>query len=143
MKYLTIGHLLLSCSILRDEDASALPSTTTTATTTTSAQSAPSNNSDTVPLVVGLTLGLLAFTALVFTGIFYLHRRRRGASIDIDAYPVLSTTQVHPFPEPSGPAGAYVAMVTGDPTPSFGGTELGPPPSYGGRVYGGRVGKNA
>ena len=93
--------------------------------------------------MVGSTLGLLAFTVFVFAGIFYLHRRRRGTSTDIDAYPILLTTQVHPPPEPSRPAGAYVAMVRDDPTASIGRTELGPPPSYGGRVHGRRVGKGA
>ena len=140
MKYLTLRLFLWSCSILRDEDASVLPSTTATATSTTSAQSA-----NTVPLVVGLTLGLLAFIALVFAGIFY---RRRKASTAVDAHTTLPTMQVNPFPEPSGPAGTYAAIVSGGTTASFDGNELGPPPSYGGSVHGGSVhggivGKNA
>jgi len=139
VKYLTLRLFLRSCSILRDEDASALPSTTATATPT-SAQSA-----STVPLVVGLTLGLLAFIALVFAGIFY---RRRKASTGVDAHTTLPTMQVHPSSEPSGPAGTYAAIVSGGTTASFDGNELGPPPSYGGSVHGGSVhggivGKNA
>ena len=148
MKYLTLLLFPRACSILREADASALPlttatalpSTTATATTTTSPQSAPSNRSNTVPLAVGLTLGLLAFAALVFAGIFYLPGRRRRTPTDVGAHTVLPTTQVHPQwgpvrhgqqpSKPIRPAGVEVTMATSDPTASFGGTELGPPPSY-------------
>jgi len=95
VKYLTLRLFLRLCSILRDEDASALPTTTATATPTTSAQTAFSNWPNTVRLVVGLTLGLLTLTALVFAGISYLHSWRR-TSTDVGAHTVPPPTQLHP-----------------------------------------------
>ena len=77
--------LILSYSVLREEDASALTSTISATVVTslpTDAQAA-SNQTNRVPLAVGLTLGLLAIVTIVFGGIYHLYRRRRRAPIDL------------------------------------------------------------
>jgi hypothetical protein len=141
VQYLTLTLLCCfrwSYSILREEDA--LPTATQWAT----------DKSSTVPLAVGLTLGLLALATL---GAFGLSRRRRRRSTDSDAHPasmgtISGTTQVdqqldwpryrkhsvQPIYPPCAP------MITGDSTMSSVITELGPPPSYESPLYDGRVG---
>ena len=153
-------------SILRDEDASALLSTTSATTFTTSLASDASvsaspteaqavaftNKPYTVPLAVGLTLGLLALIVLIFGCRFYLLRRRRKTFPVPDAQPVSQ----HPVPpvmtqpaqshsrsswvrydkrlaQPSRSSG--VVMVQGDRPMSVDEAELGPPPSYDGRRH--------
>ena len=97
MQYLTFPlfhySLLRLCSVLRAEDASALPRSTSTGpglttpspgpttpspdlTTPSSGPIPPGPKPNTLPLAVGLTLGLL-IPALLVLGIFYLRRRKR------------------------------------------------------------------
>ena len=58
-------------SVLRTDNASALPSSTSTSQATIT----PRSKSNVVPLAVGLTLSLLTLAIAVF-GIFYLLRRK-------------------------------------------------------------------
>ena len=110
---------------------------------------APTNQNQTnnVPLVVGLTLGLLAFVILVLGSVFSLYRRRRvrgWTQFDFDAYPVppyttppmmRRTRRKSNFPQdgkrPPPPArlsGPPMAMRDPDVFSNVSG--LGPPPSY-------------
>jgi len=77
-------------SILREGDASALPSSTSTLTSTD--VTAPKSNM--VPLAVGLTCGFLALLGVVL-GTFWLFRRRRRRAVDPSNE---ETTHVDPFP---------------------------------------------
>lgn len=103
---------------------------------------ASTNNTNVVPLAVGLTLGILTIAAVVLGGIWYLNRRRRK-SVDPDArsaspYTDRMTTQVNQQPglpkdrkrppQPTQQSGAHI--IRSDPTTSLIVNELGPPPSY-------------
>lgn len=103
---------------------------------------APTNNTNIVPLAVGLTLGILTIAAVALGCICYLNRRRRKA-IDLDVhsaspYTDHTTTQVNQQPglpqdrkrrpQPIRQSGAPI--IRSDPTASPTVTELGPPPSY-------------
>ena len=74
MQFLTLAlfhHFLLRLSsVLRANDASALPSNTSTSQGVIT----PESKSNIVPLAVGLILGLLTLSIAVF-GAFYLWRR--------------------------------------------------------------------
>ena len=67
-------------SVLRADNASALPSSTAAISNAT----APESTSNVVPLAVGLTLGLLALAIVVLVA-FYLRRRRRRKTAFLDA----------------------------------------------------------
>ena len=105
------------------------------------------NQTDNVPLAVGLTLGLLALVILVLGSVFSLYRRRRArgwTQFDFDAYPVPAytafpimrrTRRKSSFPQdskrPPPPArlsGPLMAMRDPDVFSNVSG--LGPPPSY-------------
>ena len=113
--------------------------------------SVPESKSNTVPLAVGLTLGLFAIVTAILGGIWYLNRRGQKRSTDLDAhlpspYAVPPVTQANQqsdlsrehkrHPQPTRQPGA--PMVTGDTIISFGVTEFGPPPSYETRREGGQ-----
>ena len=84
MQYLTLRlfhyFLLRLYSVLRTEDASALPSSTPTITGATT----PESKSNIVPLAVGIPLGILAL-AFAVLGAFYLQRRWRRQPAPVDA----------------------------------------------------------
>ena len=141
-KYL-ICHIW-SYSVLREEDALALSSTisATVSTTLPDGQTA-SNQTNRVPLAVGLTLGLLAIVAIVFGGIYHLYRRRSRAPID-----PISPTVPSPYGDPPmtqadqqtsllqiGKHHRQSTRSSGAPVTTSGRTmdsvtEPGPPPSY-------------
>ena len=137
--------LILSYSVLREEDASALSSTTSATVFTplpTDAQTT-SNQTNRVPLAVGLTLGLLAIVTIVFGGIYHLYRRRRRTAIDLGSPSIPSPYAVPPMtqagqqpgllqigkhrPQSTRSSGAPVATL--DHSTNLV-TEPGPPPSY-------------
>ena len=137
--------LIWSYSVLREEDASALTSTTSTTVFTplpTDAQTA-SNQTNKVPLAVGLTLGLLAIVTIVFGGIYLLYRRGRRAPIDFGSPSIPSPYAVPPMTQAGQQTGWLqigkhrhqptrspdVPVVTPDHSTNLV-TEPGPPPSY-------------
>ena len=155
LKHLTlpISHCfpLLSYSVLPEEGTSTLPSSFSTtnfgAWPTDAPPVAPTNQNQTnnVPLAVGLTLGLLALVILVLGSVFSLYRRRRGRRrFGFDAYPVppytassmmRRTDQQSSFPQdgkrPPPPARlSGPPMDTRDPDMFSNVSGLGPPPSY-------------
>ena len=136
--------LILSYSVLHEEDASALSSTTSAPVSTTlptDAQTA-SNQTNRVPLAVGLTLGLLAIVTIVFGGIYHLYRRRRKAPIDPDSPSIPSPYAVPPMTQAGHQLGVLQigkhhpqsTRSSGAPVTTSGTmdsvTEPGPPPSY-------------
>ena len=158
MRYLT--PFLWLYSILREADASALPSSTSTA------KQVAANK---VPLAVGLTLGLLTLVALVL-GAFCLLRRRRRMFVGRYAHAaslrrIPSTPQVNQpssWPQDrkrprqatpshnrqSTPSSTLRSTLSGtiatgadDSTTPFGTAGLGLPPSYESHLMTSRVGE--
>ena len=137
--------LIWSCSVLREEDASALSSTisATVSTTLPTDGQAASNQTNRVPLAVGLTVGLLAIVTIVFGGVYHLYRRRSRAPIDL-----VPPTIPSPYGDPPmtqadqqtgllqiGKHGRQSTRSSGAPVTTSGRTmdsvtESGPPPSY-------------
>ena len=140
-----MAYLIWSYSVLREEDASALTSTISATVVTslpTDAQTA-SNQTNRVPLAVGLTLGLLAIVTIVFGGIYHLYRRRRRAPIDLDSPSIPSPYAVPPMTQAGQQTGflqigkhrPQSTRSSGTPVTTLGHstdlvTEPGPPPSY-------------
>ena len=103
------------------------------------------NQTNRVPLVVGLTLGLLALIVLVLGSVCYL-RRKRTTLIDVDGQyispynipPIGQPVQQSRFPRdrkfPPQPVRPSSAQL------SSSGSMLGPPPSYQTPTYDWRVG---
>ena len=154
MQYLTLPlfhyFLLRSYSVLRANDASALPSSTPTS------QSAitPVSKSNIVPLTVGLTFGLLTL-AITVLGAFYIRRQRRRmpALFDTPATPPhhtppaqgsqlsgalqeseLRSQPTHP-PTHGSTLSPSVPTATAVPSTSIGIPESGMPPSHLGLTF--------
>ncbi|SRR5258706_160870 len=101
------------------------------------------NQTNRVPLAVGLTLGLLVLVVVILCGVRHIYLRRRRRPIDLDTHSVFPYT-VPPIrradqqssipqvgkgvPQPAQPPGAPMAVV--DRSMSSSETGLGPPPSY-------------
>ena len=138
----TRSLLSLSYSVLPGNATSTLSSTSTTSYEESPATGQPvpptnQNQTNRVPLVVGLTLGLLALIVLVLGSVCYLRRRKRRTLIDVDGQYVVSPYNIPPMrqpvrqstfpqdrklpPQPVQPSNAEL---------SSGGSMLGPPPSY-------------
>jgi beta-lactamase regulating signal transducer with metallopeptidase domain len=152
-------HYLPWIRILRDEDASALPSTTpvstifsTDSTTSTAPTSAPdvsqlpslsSSNSSTIFLAVGLSVGILLLGVIVLLAFLYIRKlRRRRGSLEVDAY--------HPTPQLVTPSTTWPVVrkpplstsnqymrdqletpgVSGSGSDILGATSISLPPSY-------------
>lgn len=155
MKLLTlpIPHCfpLLSYSVLLREGTSTLLSSSSTTNfgllPTDAPPVGPTNQNQTnrVPLAVGLTLGLIALVIAVLGSVFYLYRRRRWTQLHSDAYRLppytdqpLGLPQVDKRP-PSLARLPGTPMATGDPGMPSNVSGLGPPPGYESPMYGRRV----
>ncbi len=101
------------------------------------------NQTNRVPLAVGLTLGLVVLAVVVFCGVTHIRRRRARRPVDLDAPSVFPyngplTRQADQesgipqdlkgVPQPAGPSAA--PMVTVEPSISSSEAGLEPPPSY-------------
>ena len=123
-------------------------STTSFEVLPTNVSPANQNQTNSVPLAVGLTLGLLALVVGVLCIVFYLYRRRGRTPIHPNVQPFSPNTvppmrqadQRSSLPrggkrpsQPARPSDTPIAM--GDPAMHSGTSVLGPPPSYEAPVY--------
>ena len=139
---------LLSGSVLPANATSTLSSTMSYEESPTSDRPVPltnQNQTNRVPLAVGLTLGLLALIVLLGS-VCYLRRRKRRTMIDVDGQYV-SPYNITPMRQP-GQQSSFPQDRKLPPQPvrpssaelSSSGSMLGPPPSYQTPLYDWRVG---
>jgi len=129
--------LLRLYSVLRGNNASTtLPTTSATDFTALPQQATPTSK---VPLVVGLTTGLLAIAIAIIGGLWYLNRRRKRRLTNLDVHPVDSYTvppmtqanqrSALPRDRKRAPDPTQYSRVSTDMSP-LDLSEFGPPPSY-------------
>ena len=138
-----------SYSVLPENATSTLSSTMSYEESPATGQPVPptnQNQTNRVPLAVGLTLGLLALIVLVLGSVCYLRRRKRRTLIDVDGQyvspynipqmrqPVQQSSLPQDRKRPPQPVGPSSAEL------SSSGSTLGPPPSYQTPTYDWRVG---